>query len=128
MFKLDGSSMKKVSPQFDRYRLSLLCFEFAWRAIKCIASHRMANRRKMHANLVLPAGFDPHLKQSEASIGTVDLPERFPVSDGLASLAAASGHSCATNHIPADGRIDFALRLRHPAMHQGDVSFLSFAA
>jgi hypothetical protein len=96
-------------------------------AVQRVTDDRMAQSRKMHADLVCAAGVKLNCEQR----GSINWREDAPVGAGFAGVAkddaAAGGHAGTALGIAGDGQIDRPVLLFHKALHQGDVDFLDLA-
>src|SRR5258708_25212716 len=133
MQELYRGSMQKVPLQRCWLRrCTSVTGNFPGRAVKRVTHHGMAQRRKMHADLVRPAGLNLDLQQRELAVAAFNafdyLPVRNRVPSWLASNAAARGHARATHQVAANGSAHGALRLLHPAMDQRQIGLLYFTA
>ena len=91
------------------------------RAIDGVASNRMADRGKMHANLVRAAGVQPRFHQRER----FETQKHAPVRARLAPFAAPRGHAGAPYQIARDRQRDRAGIFRQAAMKQRQIVFLN---
>src|ERR1051325_1007172 len=93
----------------------------SWRAIQSVTHHGMAYRREMYPDLVRSSCLNLYLKQGKLAVSAVNLPCHLPVRDRRAPWSALRvdprRHARATDHIPADSRIDGSFCHFGPAVH-----------
>src|SRR3954465_5472968 len=100
MIELDLRGVKKIS--FERKTRAGFRNDFARRAVKRVAHHRMTNRCEVHTDLMCAAGFDGDLQQRELSKLRFDPALYVIMRDCLAAPTSTGSHANPADGIAAD--------------------------
>src|SRR5438445_6128928 len=102
--------------------------QFSRGAVEHIPCDRMSERRHVYANLVRAPSVNLHFEQCELAKGGIQTAHDTIMGDGLASARQAGGHARAAHPVTADALRNRSPILLEPAVHEGDIGFLDFAA
>ena len=100
-----------------------LARDLGGRAVQPVPRHRMTDARQVHADLVRPAGPDPHFEKRESPEALQD-----PVfGQGRSSAPEPRGHADAPHRIARDRFLQLPAFLLHDAVNQRQVDLLDLA-
>src|ERR1700677_1625334 len=126
--------MQKISIQFqDRGHTGVsplvrLRAQFARRAVKGIAHHRMPEGRNGDANLGRASGLAFQFNQRKLPVGRIDLSLYRIMRHGLASAETLRRHARAPLRVAADGALNRAPILLRAAVYQRNIRLVDFAS
>jgi hypothetical protein len=123
--KSDAGGVQEIA--FEQRQHCLTGAHLLWRPVQTIADNRMAQRRKMHADLMGAAGMQIDFDQRK----TFGTREHAPIGPRVASTGERSlaprGHPRTPARIARNGQFDSPGIAFEPPVHQRDVAFLDFS-
>lgn len=114
--------MEKVSLQ--RGKCCAAHVQLARGTVKRVAQHRMAQRGKVHANLVRPAGMQLHFQQAGGTNAREDPPIRASGAGIRQKCRASRCHPGAPVRVARDGQFDSSRLFFDLSLDQCDIDFL----
>jgi hypothetical protein len=91
------------------------------RAVESVSDNGMAERLRVHTDLVGTTGFDAHFNEAERAIRTCKALKNVNVGDGGAAVGTAGGHAGPADEIACDGEVDGNVVFFEMAVEEGEV-------